>query len=113
MEYSNIYEVERPDYQCFIEQLNLNKFNIETVNISKWVIATKIISKNTGTCVCSRVTHIPYVEGIEREPERYYIFSDPELDERQEPKPKLSITLETPQEVQAFANLIKQIKEAH
>ena len=111
MDYTDIYSVDREDYKTFIEQLNLSCFNKEVVELDKWAIATKLISKKTNNCVCSRVEYRQRIEGQEPDPEKYYIFCDPEVDERQAPKPKRQLRLETPQEVQALLELLKMVKE--
>lgn len=111
MDFSDIYSVDREDYKTFLEQINRDSFNIETVRINKWAVASKVISKKTGKCLCSRVQHEVRVEGQEREPEQYYIFCDPDPDERQQSRPKLTLKLETPQEVQAFLKILDKLKE--
>ena len=111
MDYIDIYSVDREDYKTFVEQLNLNCFDREVVKLDKWALATKVISKKTNKCVCSRVEYEQRIEGQERDPEKYYIFCDPDPDERQEPVPKLQLKLESPQEVQALLELLKRAKE--
>lgn len=111
MEFSDIYSVDREDYKTFLEQIKRDSFDIKNVRLDKWAVAAKVISKKTGKCLCSRVQYEQRVEGQERDPERYYIFCEPEPEERQEPRPKLRLNLETPQEVQAFLKVLERLKE--
>lgn len=96
----SIYEVTRADYTGFVEQIKPECRRVEVVEIDKTHTATKIFSKNTNKCLCSRVTYT--AEYGDPEPEIYYIFEMPENYERQAPIPKIRVTLHTKEEVQKF-----------
>jgi len=69
-------------------------------------MATKIFSKNTNKCLCSRMTYI--AKYGDPEPEKYYIFEMPEPYERNAPVPKTQIVLNTKEEVQAFFDFLSK-----
>lgn len=96
----SIYEVTRADYTSFVEQIKPECRRVEVVELDKFHTATKIYSKNTNKCLCSRVTYT--YECDDPEPEVYYIFEMPESSERQPPIPKMRITLNSKEEVQKF-----------
>ena len=100
----SIFEVSRADYQGFVEIIKPEFRNVETIDLDKWHVATKIFSKKTNKCLCSRVTYTGPTDEDTHEPERYYIFEMPEDEERQPPTPKRRIVLESKEEVQAFIN---------
>lgn len=96
----SIYEVTRADYTSFVEQIKPEYRRVEVQEIDPIHTATKIFSKNTDKCLCSRVT---YTAGFgDPEPETYYIFEMPEPYERNAPIPKVRVTLHTKEEVQKF-----------
>lgn len=107
---NSIYEVSRGEYKGFVEQIKPEYKRVESIKIDDIHQATKIFSTNTNKCLCSRLTYI--AEYGTPEPEKYYIFEMPEPYERQAPIPKLQITLETKEQVQAFFDfLAKKEKE--
>ena len=106
----SIYEVTRADYTSFIEQIKPEHKRVEVEQIDKIHTATKIFSKNTNKCLCSRLTYT--ADYGDPEPEVYYIFEMPEDYERQAPIPKVKITLNSKEEVQKFFDcLAKQNKK--
>lgn len=111
MNYIDAFSVDREEYQTFLEQINPKSYNVDVSSLNYYTTVTKVISKKTGKCLCSRLTYEERIEGQGRTPEKYYIFNEPELDERQAPRPKYTLRLETPEEVQAFVNIINKIKE--
>ena len=102
----SIYEVTRADYTSFVEQIKPECRRVEVIEIDKIHTATKIFSKNTNKCLCSRVTYT--AEYGDPEPEIYYIFEMPEDYERQAPIPKMRITLNSKEEVQKFFDYFAQ-----
>lgn len=106
MKFESIYEVERADYSSFVEQIKPEARDVKIVEIDPIHTATKVFSKNTGKCLCSRLTYTANYG--EPEPEKYYIFEMPEDYERQAPIPKYHLTLNNLEEVQAFFNLFKR-----
>lgn len=99
----NIYEVERDDYAGFIGQLNKQMMDVEQYYEDK-TTTIKIISKKTGTLLCSRI--IP-----DDDIEHYYVFNMPEDDERIAPRPVLKITLNDREEVQNFFNALNKLQQ--
>lgn len=102
----SIYEVTRTDYTGFVEQIKPECRKIQVVEVDKRHTATKIFSKNTGKCLCSRLTYT--AEYGEPEPEVYYIFEMPEDYERQAPVPKMRVTLNSREQVQKFFDYFAQ-----
>ena len=100
---NSIYEVDRDDYAGFIGQLNKTMMDIEQF-YEKDTTIIKIISKNTGTHLCTRI--IP-----DNDIEHYYIFNMPTDDERIKPKPVLKITLDNKEDVQTFFNAINKLQQ--
>ena len=96
----SIYEVTRIDYTSFVEQIKPDFRKVEVSKIDPTHTATKIFSKKTGKCLCSRLTYT--ADYGEPEPEVYYIFEMPDPDERQKPIPKMRISLNSKEEVQKF-----------
>ena len=97
---NDIYSVNQIDYQTFVEQIKPSARDVHDVELSSTSHAVKIFSKKTGKCLCSRISY------KDNTPEKYYIFTYPDDDERQEPIPKLKLNLETREEVQAFFTLL-------
>lgn len=111
MEHKNIFEVDRKDYTSFLEQIKPECRYIDIIDLSKWSTATKVFSIKTNKCLCSRISYKERVEGQKPESEKYFIFEMPESDERREPIPKIQLHLETPEQVQAFFNIISEISK--
>lgn len=105
---SNLYEVTRDDYASFVEQIKSEFRDIQVMEIGDSHVATKIFSKKTGKCLCSRVTNNGKFNSSG--PEKYYIFEFPDDDERQPPIPKLKLRLETKEEVQAFFTALAKMQ---
>lgn len=107
---NSIYEVTRNEYKGFVEQIKPEYRRVEVIEIDKRHTASKIFSKKTGKCLCSRVSYTATYG--DPEPEKYYVFEIPEKEERQAPVPKQQIVLESKEEVQAFFDfLAKKAKE--
>ena len=66
----SIYEVTRADYTNFVEQIKPEYRRVEVKEIDELHMATKIFSKNTNKCLCSRMTYI--AKYGDPEPEKYY-----------------------------------------
>ena len=108
---NSIYEVSRNEYKSFVETIKPSAREIIEEQIDKRHIAIKIFSKNSKKCFASRVFTIEEDIDGNREPEKYYIFEIPSKEESLPPTPVLSITLENKEEVQAFLDGIKKMKE--
>lgn len=100
---NSIYEVDRDDYAGFIGQLNKTMMDIEQF-YEKDTTIIKIISKNTGIHLCTRI--IP-----DNDIEHYYVFNMPADNERIKPKPVLKITLDNKEDVQTFFNAINKLQQ--
>ena len=96
MDENSIYRVTREDYKAFMEQLKPECRDIKTIDLHSKLI-TKVLSKTTGECLCSRVTY-----SNEKEREKYYIFKMPLDSERRAPVPHVRVELKDQKEVQAF-----------
>lgn len=103
MKYNDIYLVTKHEYAGFVEQIKYDTRDIKVIENSDSK-EIQIFSKKTGKHLCSRICG----ENIK---EQYYIFEFPDNDERCKPIPKMRINLETREEVQAFFNALKEIKE--
>lgn len=101
---NSIYEVTRNEYKGFVEQIKPEYRRVEVIEIDKRHTASKIFSKKTGKCLCSRVSYTANYG--DPEPEKYYVFEMPEKEERQAPVPKQQIVLETKEEVQTFFDFL-------
>lgn len=110
-DFRNIFSVSKEEYQSFVEQIKPEYRKVEIIDLSNYIKATKIFSKKTNKCLCSRVTYEERVEGEERNPEIYYIFEMPDDDERRAPIPKRKIYLNSKEEVQAFVNLVSKLQK--
>ena len=111
MEFKDIFSVDRKEYVAFLEQIKSENKRIEEVELNKWTTVVKTFSTKTNKCLCSRVSYKERTEGEERQPERYYIFEMPDDDERAPAIPKYQLKLETPQQVQAFVDLIAKLRK--
>ena len=108
---TSIYEVSRAEYKSFLETIKPSAREVKEEQVDKRHVAIKTFSKNTGKCLASRLTTIQDDIDGNHEPEKYYIFELPEKDESLPPIPKISVVLETKEEVQAFLEGIKKMKE--
>lgn len=102
----SIYEVTRADYTSFIEQIKPECREIKIEKMDPLHTATKIFSKKTGKCLCSRLTYT--ADYGNPDPEIYYIFELPDSDECCPPIPKTKIILKTKEEVQKFFDYFSQ-----
>lgn len=105
----DIYEVSRAEYKSFVETIKLETRDVREELIDSRHKVTKIFSKKTGKCLTSRVTDL--YEDNTHEPEKYYIFEMPDDDERLAPIPKVKVMLETKEQVQAFLDGMKRMRE--
>lgn len=102
----NIYEVERNEYKTFIGQLDPNKTDmVEIANGSG--LTVRITSQKTGKILSERVNN------NELETEQYFIYNYPDDDERIQPRPVMSIHLETREEVQDFFHAVAKLQKEH
>ena len=105
----SLFEVSREEYKQFVKRIKPGCGEIANEEINRHAMATKIMSKKTGKCLCSRVCY------DDETPEQYYIFEIPDADESQEYIPCKKVVLETREQVQAFfdvmAKLSKENKE--
>lgn len=106
----SIFEVSRAEYKSFVETIKPETRRLEEIQLDKWHKATRIFSKKTGKCLTSRITHLIEDEEM-HEPEKYYIFEMPDDDERLAPIPRARVILETKEEVQAFFDGLKKLRE--
>ena len=100
----SIFLVEREDYKAFVERLRVESIDVKEEELTRSSAATKIFSKKTGKCLCSRVYS-------KEEDEKYYIFEFPDDDEWGPPIPKRKITLETKEQVQRLFDWIRSQKQ--
>ena len=112
-DFRDIYSVSRGEYKNFVQEIKPEFRDVQTIKLNDYTTATKIFSKKTKKCLCSRVTYEERVIGEERRPERYYIFELPNPEERQESVPKIQVVLETPEQVQKFLDALKKMGEKH
>ena len=96
----SIFLVEREDYKAFVERLTVEAIEVKKEELTRSSAATKVFSKKTGKCLCSRVYS-------KDDDEKYYIFDFPDDDEWGPPIPKRKITLETNEQVQLLFDLIR------
>lgn len=96
---NSIFLVEREDYKSFVERLNHDSYEVREEELNRTSTATKIYSKKTGKCLCSRISS-------KEEPEKYFIFEFPDNDEWGPPIPKRKVILETKEQVQKLFDLI-------
>lgn len=97
----SIFLVEREDYKAFVERLKVEAIEVKKEELTRSSAATKVFSKKTGKCLCSRV----YSAEAD---EKYYIFEFPDDDEWGPPIPKRKITLETKEQVQLLFDFIRR-----
>lgn len=90
-----LFEVTKEDYMAFIRQIKHGCFYIEREENNQ-----KVFSKNTGKLLAEWID------------DNYYIYELPENNERAPAKPVARITLESPEEVQAFINAINKFYKA-
>lgn len=97
------YEVDFDTYRDFLHTLIPGKFKQNVSDDGK--VRTSVITSNaTSKDICG------YIRGEIGEP-RYYIFALPEKFEAQEARPTVRITLDTPQQLQAVLNGLKNMKK--
>lgn len=105
---NEIYEVSRAEYKSFVETIKPETREIKERDIDEEHKTIEIFSKKTGKRLTSRIIHTAEKN---HEPEKYYIFEMPDDDERSAPIPKVQVVLETKEQVQAFLDGMKKMKE--
>ena len=99
---NSIFEVTRDEYVGFIREINPNSRIMEKEE-DEHAVRLRVVSNKTGKTLCERI--IP-----EEGDELYYVYEMPDPDERIPPKPIQKITLETPEEVQAFMDILSKLQ---
>ena len=101
-----IFEVTKADFKAFAERLKPEFCRTETTQPTEVFLQMYTYSKRTDTLLCGREKEL-------NASEKYYIFNYPEADEWGPPIPKMKITLETQEEVQALFEAIAKMREQH
>lgn len=104
MQNKEIFEVTKADFRAFAERLKPDCCHTETTQPEEDFLQMYTYSNRTETLLCGREKKLD-------SPEKYYIFNYPEEDEWGPPIPKMKLTLETAEEVQAFFDALKKMKE--
>ena len=104
MQNKEIFEVTKTDFRAFAERLKPEYCRTETTQPEEDSLQMYTYSNRTGTLLCGREKEL-------NSSEKYYIFNYPEEDERGPAIPKMKLILETAEEVQAFFDALKKIKE--
>lgn len=104
MQNKEIFEVTKADFRAFAERLKSECCHTETVQPEEDFLQMYTYSNRTETLLCGREKKLD-------SPEKYYIFNYPEKDEWGPAIPKMKLTLETAEEVQAFFDALKKMKE--
>lgn len=104
MQNKEIFEVTKADFRAFAERLKRGCCHTETTQPEEDFLQMYTYSNRTGALLCGREKQLD-------SPEKYYIFNYPEEDEWGPPIPKMKLTLETAEEVQAFFDALKKMKE--
>lgn len=106
---NDIYEVSRAEYANFIQTIKPESRRVEQTLTEDGIEIVKIFGKYSGKHFTTRVTYTP--DAKKYEPEKYYIYELPDADEGIAPQPHVKVTLETKEEVQAFLQGMKKLKE--
>ena len=104
MQNKEIFEVTKADFRAFAERLKPECCRTETIQPEEDFLQMYTYSKRTETLLCGREKKLD-------SPEKYYIFNYPETDEWGPAIPKMKITLETKEEIQALFDAIAEMKE--
>ena len=104
MQNKEIFEVTKADFRAFAERLKPECCRTETTQPEEDFLQMYTYSNRTGTLLCGREKKLD-------SPEKYYIFNYPEEDEWGPAIPKMNVTLETKEEVQALFEAIAKMKE--
>ena len=110
-DFRSLYDVSRDEYKDFVSGIKPEVRDIQIVELNEYTTATKIFSKKTGKCLCSRVSYKEYVAGQEPREEKYYIFEIPDKEESQPIKGRAKLVLETREQVQAFFDIISKLSK--
>ncbi len=100
-----IYEVERDEYVGVVDTIKPSSRHVETVKEEDKTIVTITNPKN-GLLYCKRI-----IPANQEEPEKFYVFELPEGDDWRPPKSRLKLTLETPEEVKAFIEILNKVQK--
>lgn len=106
----DIYEVSRIEYSSLVETIKPEAREIMQYIIEDYKYID-IYSKNTHNKLTSRVVYIGDNEILNSE--KYYIYNLPLPEERNPDIPKYKLELKTREEVQAFLDAMKQMREEH
>lgn len=101
--YKDIFEVSRHEYEIFLSELKPEAKRISNYTKGMYNI-TEVYSKNTDILLAARESH-------KNGEEKYYIYELPRAEERLASKPRYTLVLETPEEVQNFINYINKEKQ--
>lgn len=104
--YNEIFEVNRADYINMVSEIKTSVREIKENEFDADNYAFEIYSNKTNKLLCARLTH-----PISEKPEQYYIINLPESDERLASIPRVSIVLETKEEVQTFLNKLNEMRK--
>lgn len=104
MQNKEIFEVTKTDFRAFAERLKPECCRTETTQPEEDFLQMYTYSNRTGILLCGREKKLGF-------PEKCYIFNYPEEDEWGPAIPKMKLTLETTEEVQAFFDALKKMKE--
>lgn len=110
IEEQEVFEVTRAEYKEFVDQINPDYRDVRIIDIDDHHQATRIYSRITEKCLCSRVSDIRE-EAVD--PEKYYIINIPERCESIAPQPKIQVELKTPKEVQTFIDALNRLQKEH
>lgn len=101
-----IYEVTRDEFKGFIDQLKSNCFVYEEYGFEDGPDETHEIKITSS----DGKRHFASIKQFSKnEDVHYYVYEMPRDDERNPPKPIRKITLESPEEVQAFFEVLNKI----
>lgn len=103
---NEVFEVTRADYKSFIERLVKGVIFTKEETIDENTCQMNVFSKKTNKLLCARK-----YSKIKDAKEKYYIFEYPDSDEWIDAIPKVKITLETKEEVQAVLEAFKKMRE--
>lgn len=100
---NELYEVSRDEYAGLVKQLKKDCVELEEYAY-KDMLFLKLKSKKTGKHLTTRI--VP-----DEGEEKYYVFNLPDDNERTAAPRIRQIHLETPEEVQVFFDILKQINK--
>jgi len=104
--YNEIFEVTRADYANMISEIKFDARELKENKFDEDNHAFEIYSNKTNKLLCARLSH-----PVSERPEQYYIINLPDDDERLAPVPRISVVLETKEEVQTFLNKLSEMRK--